>query len=216
MPWTLKNVALEAAYAMKRRVAPKMDMEPVIAGQRIRLRQQIVINDELYACNKQRIDKNVGHGVLTATNSEQVGPTIEMWVKANYLPEKYPPEDYDEVPSVGLAHYKKTGYVTAEEMVAAQQTETEADETAVLLATAKKEEEDAETEAKEAVEEKAKEEASDVPEVESTGAGWYVLKLEGEEIDKVRGKEALREWFTTNGYAIPQLYVEPASTKDNQ
>ena len=70
MTWNLKNVALEPAYAGKRRTASKMDMEPVIAGVRIRLRQQITISDEMYETNKVRIAICIKHGVLTAVSSE--------------------------------------------------------------------------------------------------------------------------------------------------
>lgn len=70
MPWNLKNVALDPAFAGKRRCAAKMEMEPVIAGARIRLRGQVTISDEMYEINKDRIDTCVKHGVLTAISSE--------------------------------------------------------------------------------------------------------------------------------------------------
>jgi Fe-S oxidoreductase len=69
MPWTLKNVALDPAFAMQRRIATKMEMEPTLAGVRIRLRQQITINDEMYERNKVRIVRLVAQGVLTAVSS---------------------------------------------------------------------------------------------------------------------------------------------------
>ncbi len=38
-----------------------------------------------------------------------VGPTIEEWVAAGYLPENYPPNGYAEVASAGLEKFKATG-----------------------------------------------------------------------------------------------------------
>jgi len=73
MPWNLKNVSLDPAFAARRRSAAKMDMEPVIAGTRIRLRQQVTISDELYEINKVRIAQCIAHGVLTAKESGAQG-----------------------------------------------------------------------------------------------------------------------------------------------
>lgn len=93
MPWNLKNVALDPAYAGKRRMAAKMDMEPVIAGRRVRLRQQVTISNELYEINKDRIDTCVGHGVLTATSTssgKEAAPVAPPAPKPVPLPEPEP------------------------------------------------------------------------------------------------------------------------------
>lgn len=165
MPWNLKNVALDPAYAGKRRIAAKMDMEPVIAGKRIRLRQQVTISDELYEINKVRIDTCVKHGVLTAASSSPdkkaapvAAPEPELEPELEPVPE---PEEKEPSDSV-------------EEPVASQ--ESEEDPTA----------------------------SEEVPEVETLGAGWYVIKLEGVEVGKVRGKNSLHKWMTENGYPIPE------------
>jgi len=100
MPWELENVALNPTHAMKRRVAPRMEMEPTIAGVRIRLRQKLTISDESYATNKVRIDLCVKQGVLTAKRSGSqapkqestapVAPTPEAPVEAPEEPETTP------------------------------------------------------------------------------------------------------------------------------
>ena len=68
MPWKLTNVALDPTYAQKRRMATaaRLEMEPVIAGNRLRLRQVVTISDRLYEANKTRIDLFEKMGVLTA------------------------------------------------------------------------------------------------------------------------------------------------------
>lgn len=72
MSWKLTNVSLDPSYAMKRRTAARMEMEPVIGGGRIRLNQSVDISDEAYEVNKARIDLCVEHGVLTAESSAPV------------------------------------------------------------------------------------------------------------------------------------------------
>lgn len=66
MPWNLKNVATDPLRAMGRRMSSKLEMEPVIGGRRIRLRQSITISDKQYEINKTRIERLVKGGVLEA------------------------------------------------------------------------------------------------------------------------------------------------------
>lgn len=160
MPWNLKNVALDPAFAGKRRTAAKMDMEPVIAGTRIRLRQQVTISNELYDVNKDRIDACIKNGVLTAVPTE---PSKLSPVEAA-APEPPAPEP-PPLP----------------ELLAPEPEPTPEPESAPEVDPA----------------------SDEVPEIETLGAGWYVIKLEGVEVDKVRGKNALRAWMTENGYPIP-------------
>ena len=72
MSWKLTNVSLDPSYAMKRRTAARMEMEPVIGEGRIRLNQSVDISDEAYEVNKARIALCVSQGVLTAESSTPV------------------------------------------------------------------------------------------------------------------------------------------------
>jgi hypothetical protein len=99
MSWKLTNVSLDPQYAMKRRTASRMEMEPVVAGIRIRLNQSTVISDESYEVNKDKISLCVSHGVLTAENSapvvEKKVPVVEKKVEAP-TPPPPPPEPKPE------------------------------------------------------------------------------------------------------------------------
>jgi hypothetical protein len=156
MPWTIKNVSLDPAYAMLRRKAAKMDMEPVIASKRVRLRQQITISDELYSVNADRIALHKKNGVLVAIPS---GPSLRVLL----------------TPSIGPEEDLLSEEISVEESL-----------TDVVS------------------EEEVEPEAGEELEIEAAGAGWYVLRLGGEEIDKVRGKGALQAWLDSNGYPIPE------------
>lgn len=78
MSWKLTNVSLDPVHAMKRRTAPRMEMEPVIGEGRIRLNQSVTISDEAYEVNKARIDLCVAQGVLTAESSAPVAAPIAI------------------------------------------------------------------------------------------------------------------------------------------
>ena len=179
MPWSLKNVALDPAYAMQRRVAPKLDMEPVLAGGRIRLRQQITITDEEYAGNVERIASHVKNGVITCT---RLGPEDDAPTTEPEPPHDPPPEKTEMEPPAGDPPSPETD---GSDAPSPDSVGTEAAPAAPSTA--------------------------DVPQAELVGGGYYVLRLEGEEIDKVRGKAALRDWYAENGYAIPQMFEEPVS-----
>ena len=72
MSWKLTNVSLNPAYAMQRRTASRMEMEPVIGDGRIRLNKSVTISDETYEASKAKITLCVAHGVLTAESSAPV------------------------------------------------------------------------------------------------------------------------------------------------
>jgi outer membrane biosynthesis protein TonB len=67
MPWKITNVSLDAAHAMKRRTAKaaRLEMEPVIAGARLRLKKTMTISDDLYEVNKTRLIHFEAQGVIT-------------------------------------------------------------------------------------------------------------------------------------------------------
>jgi hypothetical protein len=44
--------------------------------------------------------------VLDEQEIKSSGPTFEQWVAAGYLPEAYPPDGYDEIPSQGLDEFR--------------------------------------------------------------------------------------------------------------
>lgn len=37
--------------------------------------------------------------------------------------------------------------------------------------------------------------------IDRSGPGWISIKLDGEEVDKVRGDDALKQWLSDNGYS---------------
>lgn len=72
--YKLTNVSLDPRYAMQRRVAPKMLMEPQIAGKPLRLRSSLVLTDELFAHNRGEIELHRQHGVLVYEQLSQDQP----------------------------------------------------------------------------------------------------------------------------------------------
>jgi outer membrane biosynthesis protein TonB len=95
MSWKLTNVSLNPSYAMKRRTASRMEMEPVIGEGRIRLNQSVEISDEAYEVNKAKITLCVNHGVLTAVSST---PAVKAPVvkRVEVLPPPPAPEPESE------------------------------------------------------------------------------------------------------------------------
>lgn len=77
MSYKIVNVSLEHQYALKRRMSAGIQMEPVIAGQRLLLRTSRILTDEQYEINKANLDKYVSHGVVTVTClNKEVGTTV--------------------------------------------------------------------------------------------------------------------------------------------
>jgi hypothetical protein len=70
--YEIKNVALDYRYEMARRVAPLLEMEPTIAGKRIRLRCSEKITNEQFEHNKDRIAIYVKQGVIVV--NQILGP----------------------------------------------------------------------------------------------------------------------------------------------
>jgi hypothetical protein len=66
MPLKITNVALDPAFALKRRMAKsaRLEMEPLIAGQRLRLRQSMTISDEQFRNNEERLHRYWDMGVI--------------------------------------------------------------------------------------------------------------------------------------------------------
>lgn len=56
MSYKLKNTALDHAKRSLHRVAPRLQMEPVVAGRRLRLRASFVISDEVFEHNKANLE----------------------------------------------------------------------------------------------------------------------------------------------------------------
>jgi len=64
MPYKIWNTALDPSCRLAQRKAAKMQMEPVIAGRRLRLRESMEISDKLFEINKGNIELNKKHGVV--------------------------------------------------------------------------------------------------------------------------------------------------------
>lgn len=64
MPVKITNVSQDPAYALKRRTASRLQMEPVIAGERLRLRQSRILTDEQAAANTDWLAECERAGVI--------------------------------------------------------------------------------------------------------------------------------------------------------
>lgn len=69
MPYKVTNVSLEHQHALKRRMASRIQMEPVIAGKRLLLRQSIVLTDEQYNVNKEILAQCSRDGTVTVEST---------------------------------------------------------------------------------------------------------------------------------------------------
>ena len=65
MPYKITNVALDHRFAAKRARAQRLQMEPIVAGKRLRLRGSVVLSDKLYEHNKKVLKECCDAGVLT-------------------------------------------------------------------------------------------------------------------------------------------------------
>lgn len=90
MSYKIKNTALDPTKRFLHRTASKLQMEPVLAGRRLRLRTSMVISDELFEHNKPNLNLWKGWGVV---DWEKVGeetrhvPTKEEVLQAGYSSE---------------------------------------------------------------------------------------------------------------------------------
>jgi len=91
MSYKLKNTALDHDKRFLHRKASKMQMEPVIGGRRLRIRQSMVISDELFEHNRANLELWNKWGVVSW---EKVGgeggrrvPTKEEVMAAGYSEE---------------------------------------------------------------------------------------------------------------------------------
>lgn len=64
MSYKITNTALDLNKRFLLRKAPKLQMEPVLAGRRLRLRSSMVISDELFEHNKANLELYKGWGVV--------------------------------------------------------------------------------------------------------------------------------------------------------
>ncbi len=71
MSYKIINVSLEHQHALKRRMASRIQMEPVIAGERLRLRQSRILTDEQYEINKDLLLQCEKDGVITISNLDE-------------------------------------------------------------------------------------------------------------------------------------------------
>lgn len=64
MSYKITNTALDHTKRFLHRTASKMQMEPVLAGRRLRIRSSMVISDELFEHNKPNLELYRSWGVL--------------------------------------------------------------------------------------------------------------------------------------------------------
>ncbi len=117
----IKNTALDPSKALQMRQASKLEMEPMINGQRLRLRTSMDVPDAWAQKNKDYLEKLWKSGVididysktpepepqLNAEGLKLGGPTLEEFIKRGYTADRYPPAGWAEVPSAGLTAYRK-------------------------------------------------------------------------------------------------------------
>lgn len=117
----IKNTALDPMKSLQHRQAPKLEMEPLINGQRLRLRTSVDVTEEWARKNKDYLEKLWKQGIIEIEYSKRpepepqlneqglklAGPTFEEFTKRGYPADKYPPEGWAEVSSAGLTAYRK-------------------------------------------------------------------------------------------------------------
>lgn len=111
----VKNTSTDRSKVLLHRKAAKLEMEPTVNGQRLRMGTSTDLSEDVYERNKPYFDKLVGDGVIEI--SSLGGPTIEKWQDAGYPPDFYPPQGWAEVPSEGLTAYRQK---QADEALAAE------------------------------------------------------------------------------------------------
>ena len=73
--YKLTNVSTDHRFAMQRRTAPRLQMEPPVMSTRLRLGKSLLITDAYFARNKVDIEKHRSHGVLVYEQVSVDGPT---------------------------------------------------------------------------------------------------------------------------------------------
>lgn len=140
----IKNTALDPMKSLLHRKAAKLEMEPMINGQRLRLRTSVDVPEDWANKNRDYLEKLVKQGVIEieysktpdrepALNEQGLklgGPTLEEFMKRGYPADRYPPAGWAEVPSAGLTAYRKE----LEEKAAAEAKAKEEAELAAMIA----------------------------------------------------------------------------------
>lgn len=121
MPIKINNVSLDPAFAMKRRMASRLQMEPVIAGERLRLRQSRTLTDDQVAANVQWLaelerggvisiekDGSIPLDVLLPTPPPPPAPVPEPKKEEFVLPPESPPSPPAPPESAPLASSSET------------------------------------------------------------------------------------------------------------
>jgi len=88
--YTLINVALDHRYELKRRQAAALEMEPTVAGERLRLGAKRTLTDSQFKADEQRISKYEKQGVLivrrTPDASSVTAPSPKTEAAASVAP----------------------------------------------------------------------------------------------------------------------------------
>lgn len=96
MSYKIKNTALDPSKRFLHRTAPKLQMEPVIGGRRLRLKSSLVISDELFEHNKANLELWRKWGVVdweTSGEAKQPEVKVEGDVAPPLVVNSIPPED---------------------------------------------------------------------------------------------------------------------------
>jgi hypothetical protein len=101
MSYKVWNTALDHSKAILRRRAPKLQMEPIIAGIRLRIRQSMVITDEQYVVNEPNLKLYKSWGVL---DFSQIGGEVVV-IESPSGPSALPPAT--ETQSITTQHVEE-------------------------------------------------------------------------------------------------------------
>jgi len=63
--WKIVNTSMDRSKALLHRTAPKLEMEPMIGGNRLRMQQITAITDHQHELNKEQLERLVRSGVIT-------------------------------------------------------------------------------------------------------------------------------------------------------
>lgn len=74
MPYLVKNTFLDKTKTHRHRIAPKLQVEPVIGGKKLKLRSQIVLTDDEHAASEKLIKELEAAGVLECCPFKQATP----------------------------------------------------------------------------------------------------------------------------------------------
>jgi type IV secretory pathway VirB10-like protein len=68
--WKITNTSMDRSKALLHRTAPKLEMEPIVAGKRLRMRQTMTISDHEYEHDKAHLEQHVRAGSIAV---EKIG-----------------------------------------------------------------------------------------------------------------------------------------------